>query len=94
MYKVFAKKNNKTVCIYNDTFVTDENRARSMGEWVATYLSSRNTYEANIRQDFALDVNDVILIKSEFEDNIPARVTKLQYKLPGQQGAISVRRVK
>lgn len=92
---ISTKVNNRgEVCPIDNPLVTDENRARSMGEWVATYLSSRNTYEANIRQDFALDVNDVILIKSEFEDNIPARVTKLQYKLPGQQGAISVRRMK
>jgi hypothetical protein len=92
---ISTKVNNKgEPCPIDNPLVTDDNRARRMGEWVATYLSSRNTYEANIRQDFALDVNDVILIKSEFEDNIPARVTKLQYKLPGQQGAISVRRMK
>jgi hypothetical protein len=92
---ISTKVNNKgEPCPIDNPLVTDENRARRMGEWVATYLSSRNTYEANFRQDFALDVNDVILIKSEFEDNIPARVTKLQYKLPGQQGAISVRRMK
>lgn len=82
------------ICPIDNPLVTDESRARMMGTWVATYLSSRNSYEASIRQDFALDVNDVILIKSEFEDNIPARVTKLQYKLPGQQGAVSVRRMK
>ena len=92
---VSTKVNNKgEPCPINNPLITSDSRARSMGQWVATYLSSRNTYEANFRQDFALDVNDVILIKSEFEDNIPARVTKLQYKLPGQQGAINVRRMR
>ena len=81
-------------CPIDNPLITSDSRARSVGQWVARYLSSRNSYEANFRQDFALDVNDVILIKSEFEDNIPARVTKLQYKLPGQQGAISVRRMR
>ena len=85
---------NGEVCPLNNPLITDSNRARVIGAWVATYLKSRNSYETNFRQDFALDINDVILIKSDFEENIPARVTKLQYKLPGQQGAISVRRVK
>ncbi len=92
---ISTKVNNRgESCPIDNPLITSDSRARSVGQWVATYLSSRNSYEANFRQDFALDVNDVILIKSEFEDNIPARVTKLQYKLPGQQGAISVRRMR
>ena len=81
------------ICPLENPLVTTDSKAKSLGEWVATYLSSRNTYETNFRQDFALDVNDVIRIRSEFEENIPARITKLRYKLPGQQGTISVRRV-
>lgn len=80
------------ICPLDNPLVTDRGRAQVLGVWVATYLKTRNTYEANFRQDFALDINDVILIRSDFEENIPARITKLQYKLPGQQGAISVRR--
>lgn len=92
---ISTKVNNRgESCPINNPLITSDSRARSVGQWVARYLSSRNSYEANFRQDFALDVNDVILIKSEFEDNIPARVTKLQYKIPGQQGAISVRRMR
>ena len=81
------------VCPLNNPLITDNARAKALGEWIATYLKARNTYDANFRQDFSLDINDVILIRSDFEENIPARITKLQYKLPGQQGAISVRRV-
>ena len=81
------------VCPLDNPLITDRDRAKSVGEWVATYLESRNTYDMNFRQDFTLDVNDVVYIKSDFEDNIPARITKLQFKLPGQQGAVSVRRV-
>jgi hypothetical protein len=81
------------VCPLDNPLVTDIGRATALGEWIATYLKSRNSYETDFRQDFALDINDVILIQSDFEKNIPARITKLQYKLPGQQGAISVRRV-
>lgn len=82
------------VCPLDNPLITDTDRAKGVGEWVATYLESRNSYDMNIRQDFTLDINDVVYIRSDFEDNIPARITKLQFKLPGQQGAVSVRRVK
>jgi hypothetical protein len=84
---------NGEICPLDNPLITDSDRARSLGGWVATYLRNRNSYDANFRQDFSLDINDVILIRSDFEENIPARITKLQYSLPGQQGAISVRRV-
>ena len=82
------------VCPLDNPLITDTDRAKSVGEWVAAYLESRNSYDMNFRQDFTLDINDVVYIRSDFEDNIPARITKLQFKLPGQQGAVSVRRVK
>lgn len=82
------------VCPMDNPLITNAERAHSVGEWVATYLESRNSYDMNFRQDFTLDINDVVYIRSDFEDNIPARITKLQFKLPGQQGAVSVRRVK
>lgn len=82
------------VCPMDNPLITGTDRAKNVGEWVATYLESRNTYDLSFRQDFTLDINDVVYIRSDFEDNIPARITKLQFKLPGQQGAVSVRRVK
>ena len=84
---------NGEVCPMNNPLITDTNRAASVGEWVATYLESRNSYDMNFRQDVTLDINDVVYIHNDFEDNIPARITKLQFKLPGQQGSVSVRRV-
>lgn len=82
------------VCPLDNPLITDTDRAKNVGEWVAKYLESRNSYDMNFRQDFTLDINDVVYIRSDFEDNIPARITKLQLKLPGQQGAVSVRRVR
>ena len=80
-------------CPLDNPLVTDVVWAKDLGEWVANYLKCRNSYETSFRQDFRLDINDIIYIQSDFEENIPARITKLQYKLPGQQGAISVRRM-
>lgn len=88
-----AVNRNGEPCPLNNPLVTNVVWARDLGEWVANYLKSRNSYETNFRQDFRLDVNDIIYIQSDFEENIPARITKLQYKLPGQRGAISVRRM-
>ena len=85
---------NGEICPMDNPLITDTDRAESVGIWVAAYLVSRNSYDMNFRQDFTLDINDVIYIRTDFEDNIPARITKLQFKLPGQQGAVSVRRVK
>lgn len=82
------------VCPLDNPLITDTDRAKNVGEWVAAYLESRNSYDMNFRQDFTLDINDVVYIRSDFEDNIPARITKLQFNLPGQQGAVNVRRVK
>ena len=81
------------ICPVNNPLITDAILAQNVGEWVGNYLKCRNSYETNFRQDFRLDANDVIYIQSEFEEMIPSRITKLQYKLPGQNGAISVRRM-
>ena len=86
--------NSGEVCPLDNPLITDTERAKSVGEWIAVYLESRNSYDMNFRQDFTLDINDVVYIRSDFEDNIPARIIKLQINLPGQQGAVSVRRVK
>ena len=81
------------VCPLDNPLISTAPLAQNVGAWVGNYLKCRNTYETNFRQDFRLDANDVIYIQSEFEEMIPARITKLQYKLPGQNGAISVRRL-
>lgn len=81
------------ICPIDNPLITNTSLAQDVGLWVAKYLKCRNSYETNFRQDFRLDGNDVIYLRSEFEEMIPARITKLQYKLPGQEGAISVRRL-
>lgn len=80
-------------CPVDNPLITNALQAQRVGEWVADYLKCRNSYETNFRQDFRLDINDIIYIQTDFEENIPARITKLQYKLPGQEGAIKVRRL-
>ena len=78
-------------CPISNPLITSSDQAQKVGEWVSGYLSHRNTYEVTFREDFRLDPNDKIFIKSNFAEHIPARVTKLQYNLPGCVGAIAVR---
>lgn len=88
-----AEGANGESCPLDNPLITDSTWARDVGIWVGDYLKNRNSYEVNFRQDFRLDANDVIYIQSDFEERIPARITKLQFKLPGQTGAVSVRRL-
>lgn len=81
------------ICPLNNPLITDAALAQDVGMWVGSYLKNRNSYETNFRQDFRLDANDVIYFQSDFEEMIPVRITRLQYKLPGQTGAINVRRL-
>lgn len=81
------------ICPLDNPIISDVVTAQNVGEWVRNYLKNRNSYETNFRQDFRLDANDVIYFQSDFEEMIPVRITRLQYNLPGQTGAISVRRL-
>lgn len=92
---IVSVKESKTgeICPLDNPLITDSAFAQDVGTWVGNYLKNRNSYETNFRQDFRLDANDVIYFQSDFEEMIPARITRLQYKLPGQTGAINVRRL-
>lgn len=81
------------VCPLDNPLISDAETAQVVGEWIRNYLKNRNSYETNFRQDFRLDANDVIYFQSDFEEMIPVRITRLQYNLPGQTGAIQVRRL-
>ena len=91
---VSVKENNTgDICPMDNPLITDAAMAQDVGEWVGRYLRNRNSYETNFRQDFRLDANDMIYFQSDFEERIPVRVTRVQYNLPGQTGAISARRL-
>lgn len=92
---IVSVKENSTgdICPVDNPLITDSSVAQNVGVWVGRYLRNRNSYETNFRQDFRLDANDMIYFQSDFEERIPVRVTRVQYNLPGQTGAISVRRL-
>lgn len=80
-------------CPIDNPLITNATQAGQVGEWVAAYCKLRNSYEFAFRQDFRLDVNDVIFTRSNFETMFPARITNLKFALPGQKGEIALRRM-
>lgn len=64
-----------------------------LGARIKNWYAHRSIYEVNFRQDFRLEPLDIITFQTQFEENVPVMITKLQFKLPGQIGAISVRRM-
>lgn len=84
---------NGEICPVDNPLITNRSVAQAVGEWIGDYYKNRSIYELNFRQDFCLDPNDVIHLQSEFEENIPVRITKIQYNLPGQTGAVTARRL-
>lgn len=82
-----------TDCPLDNPLITDFARGLAVGRWIADYHKNRSVYEAEWRQDFRVEAGDSIFLRSNFEERIPARVTRLSYSLPGQSGSIRVRRM-
>ena len=77
----------------DNPLISEISNAQSISNWIANYMKFRNSYETSIRQDFRLEANDAIYMKSDFEDIIASRVSKVTINLPGQQGSVTVRRL-
>ena len=81
------------VCPLDNPLVTTSDLASKMADWLANYCSLRDTYNMKFRQDYRLEPNDVIYIKTDFEELVPARVYQVGFALQGQTGNISVKRI-
>lgn len=84
---------NGEICEIDNPILAGTQQIKNVAEWAAAYLKNRNIYEVDFRQDFRLEPNDVITFQTQFEKNIPVRITRVQFKIPGQTGAICVRRL-
>lgn len=80
-------------CPVDNPLITNRVHAEDAGIWMGNYLQLRNSYTVDIREDWRLDINDVIYQQSMFEERFPVRVTKLVYNMPGQWGEIETRRL-
>lgn len=81
-------------CPFDNPLIATRAQATAVGNWVGDYLMMRNSYEMPFREDFRLEANDIIYMKSLFDDMFQARITKLEFNLPGQSGKIKLRRMK
>lgn len=80
-------------CPIDNPLITDDDNAEQLGKWLASYIQQRDTYTVPFRQDYRVEVDDIIYIQTEFDQHVPARVVKLDYALPGQKGKITVKRL-
>lgn len=80
-------------CPVDNPLITNMTHAEDVGIWMGNYLQLRNSYSVDYREDWRLDINDVIYQSSMFEERFPVRVTKLVFNMPGQWGQIETRRL-
>ena len=80
-------------CPVDNPLITNMTHAEDVGIWMGNYLQLRNSYSVDYREDWRLDINDVIYQSSMFEERFPVRVTKLVFNMPGQWGEIETRRL-
>lgn len=80
-------------CPVDNPLITARDHAEDAGTWMGNYLQLRNSYSVDYREDWRLDINDVIYQQSMFEEKFPVRVTKLVFNMPGQWGEIETRRL-
>lgn len=80
-------------CPVDNPLITNRVHAADAGAWMGNYLQLRNSYSVDYREDFRIDVNDIIYQQSMFEGRFPVRVTKHVLNMPGQWGEIETRRL-
>lgn len=61
---------------------------REIGDPLCFLLDCRSSYMASIRQDFRLQAGDIIWMQTAYRNKVPAVITEVKYKLPGQTGSI------
>lgn len=66
----------------DNPLVTDDERARSLGEWLATHLGHRMTLDSSWRVDVRLDALDIITNENNYNTN-RVRMTDVEFKYNG-----------
>lgn len=82
--------------ISGDSFMVDWEGNDSMtkiAEAIARVYNNRQVYEVTFSQDFRLEVGDVILVDTKYENNVKMIITELHYTLPGRWGVLKGRRI-
>jgi hypothetical protein len=70
------------VLVEND-FVQTTLQAEALLPWVKRYLGMRNTAEIEYAGDPALDILDIILLDTEYSENIPATIVESTIRFDG-----------
>ena len=71
----------ETITVDNP-LITDNDRARILGEWVCNYLRNRMTLKSTVRADVRLDALDVITNENDYGAN-QVRMTNVEFTFNG-----------
>lgn len=79
---------------YNNRFITTEEVAREVGEWLKKYYATRIQYDVTFMGDPTLEAYDIIRLDSEYNDNLLCDVETCETKFSngGIRGKIIARR--
>ena len=79
-------------CTIDNPLINSKTMAYRVAEWIANYYQNTKVYETSVRQNYALETGDIVNFKNNLNDTIPGLIERLQFNIPGQTGAIEVRR--
>ncbi len=80
-------------CKVDNPMIGGDNRKVHLANRIKSWYRHRYTYEVDFRQDFRLELMDKIQMQTQFNTKVPAIITGLTFRLPGQTGTINLRRM-
>ena len=66
----------------DNPLITDDNMARSVGEWIGNYLKNRITLKSTVRADVRLDALDIVTNENDYSVN-NVRMTDVEFVFNG-----------
>lgn len=92
-YVADIRKNRGDEMPISNPFITSETNIIEHGTRVDSIYNNTTCYEVNYSQDYRLELGDVILVDTKYEQGVKMIVTELHYTLPGRWGVIKGRRI-
>lgn len=84
--------NEGEICEIDNPLIMYDSDAEKIGRKIAEYYKKRKVYEMPVREDFSMETGDIVNFTNDLEQIHPGLITRLQFNIPGQTGAMEVRR--
>lgn len=80
------------VCVIDNPLVDSVEWAEQLGQHVADFYKHNKVYEVPVRQDYSMQVGDVLSFADSLNEIHKGMISRLQFNAPGQTGAMEIRR--